>query len=97
MRSTDEARAMFAALAVAYLAKAGFLERPSVFMLRERALILTGGQGDVWECVEHFCAAYDHCRRIPEAVAELGDKLADRIKALATPVPPGADRKDLNG
>lgn len=88
---------MFAAFAVAYLAKAGFLERPSVVMLRERVLILTGGEGDVWECVEHFCAAYDHCRRIPAAVAELGDRLADSIKALSRPVPPGSDRKDTHG
>lgn len=88
---------MFAAFAVAYLAKAGFLERPSVLMLRERVLQLTGGEGDIWECVEHFCAAYEHCRRVPVAVAELGDRLAESIKTLSLPVPPGSDRKDTHG
>jgi hypothetical protein len=97
MRSKDEARAIFAGLAIAYLAKAGMLERPSVLMFRERVLMMLQGQGDVWDCVEHFCAAYDHCHMIPDAVADLGNRLRDRLAALTRPDPPGSDRKDTHG
>lgn len=89
---------MFAAIAVAYMAKGGLIDPVSgVDKLERQIAELLPEGGDIRDCVEEFCAAYRHVRRDREAVAELGNRLAERIARLARPEPIGAERKDLNG
>lgn len=97
MRSTPEGRAMFGAIAVAYLAKGRFLDPAGVDRLEAQVADLLPDGGDIRDCVEEFAAAYRHVMRDPAAVAQLGDRLAEKIGRLARPDPPGMGRADLNG
>jgi hypothetical protein len=97
MRSNAEVRAMFAALAAAYLAKSDYLRHESVDWLERRVLDLLPPGSDIREAVETFCSDCRLVRFDPQFTSKFGDRLLDRIRILATPVPPGSDRRDLNG
>ena len=88
---------MFGAIAVAYLAKSGFLDMAGVERLEDQVADLVPEGCDIREAVEEFGAAFRHVRRDRAAVAELGDRLAWKIERLARPDPPGQGRRDLNG
>lgn len=97
MTGKDEARAYFASIAVAYTAKAGYLDQAGVERLSARVAGLVSPDHDLRSIVADFADAFADVRHDAAAVALAGERLLRRVLILARPVPPGADRLDLNG
>jgi len=98
MRPREHLQVLFAALDVAYQAKAGVITAFDVDTLRSTAEQVFQDHGDLaFRAINSFATEYQLCRYDTARLAEIGEELRRVVEIESRPVPPGQDRADLHG